>query len=388
MIGIIIIIGIIENYHHKNNLKKIKWKIHVNGIRGKSSITRLIAGALREAGYKTFAKTTGTQPRLIDENGREETIKRWGIPRIIEQMRIIGKIAKKEPDAVVMECMAISPEMQWVTENKMIQSNIGVISNVRLDHTDKMGENLEEIADTLSLSIPSKGELITADQNFYKFFQEKAAELNTTIHLAEFIERDKGFINDFNFPVYEENIACALKVTRLLDVEDEIAIRGMQKAEPDFGALRFFKYKRNEQNIYFINAFAANDYESTFKTWNKWKEWYRYENYKDLPIIGVFNNRSDRSFRIKQLLDLRKDIDFKELVMMDNRLFNLNKHFLNHFDIEFNIKKKKKSTSQLLEELGSKYEDKDILLFGFGNTKYQGMDMINFFSENGVEVKC
>jgi len=388
MIGIIIIIGIIENYHHKNNLKKIKWKIHVNGIRGKSSITRLIAGALREAGYKTFAKTTGTQPRLIDENGREETIKRWGIPRVVEQMRIIGKIAKKEPDAVVMECMAISPEMQWVTENKMIQSDIGVISNVRLDHTDKMGENLEEIADTLSLSIPSKGELITADQKFYKFFQEKAAELNTTIHLAEFIERDKGFINDFNFPVYEENIACALKVTRLLDINDQIAIKGMQKAEPDPGALRFFKYERNTQNIYLINAFAANDYESTFKTWNKWKEWYRYENYKELPIIGIFNNRSDRSFRIKQLLDLRKDIDFKELVMMDNRLFNLNKHFLNHFDIEFNIKKKKKSTSQLLDELGSKYEDKDILLFGFGNTKYQGMDMINFFSENGVEVKC
>src|SRR6056297_356082 len=299
MIGIIIIIGIIENYHHKNNLKKIKWKIHVNGIRGKSSITRLIAGALREAGYKTFAKTTGTQPRLIDENGREETIKRWGIPRIIEQMRIIGKIAEKEPDAVVMECMAISPEMQWVTENKMIQSNIGVISNVRLDHTDKMGENLEEIADTLSLSIPSKGELITADQKFYKFFQEKAAELNTKIHLAEIEEIDKSFFSDFNFPVYEENIACALKVTRLLDIDDRVAIKGMQKAEPDPGALRFFKYERNTQNIYLINAFAANDYESTFKTWNKWKEWYRYENYKELPIIGIFNNRSDRSFRIK-----------------------------------------------------------------------------------------
>ncbi len=388
MIGIIIIIGIIENYHHKNNLKKIKYKIHVNGIRGKSSITRLIAGALREAGFKTIAKTTGTQPRLIDENGQEKTIKRWGIPRVVEQMRIIGKITKKKPDAVVMECMAISPEMQWVTENKMIQSNIGVISNVRLDHTDKMGENLEEIADTLSLSIPAKGELITADQKFYKFFQKKAAERDTKIHLIELEEIDKVFLNDFNFPVYEENIACALKVTRLLDIDDQVAIRGMQKAEPDPGALRFFKYERNAQNIYLINAFAANDYESTFKTWNKWKEWYGYENYKELPIIGVFNNRSDRSFRIKQLLDLRKDIDFKELVMMENRLFNLNKHFLNHFDIEFNIKKKNKSISQLLDELGSKYEDKDILLFGFGNTKYQGMDMINFFSENGVEIKC
>jgi hypothetical protein len=33
-------------------------RIHVNGIRGKSSVTRLIAAALREAGIRTVAKTT------------------------------------------------------------------------------------------------------------------------------------------------------------------------------------------------------------------------------------------------------------------------------------------------------------------------------------------
>lgn len=387
MVGIIIIVGIIENYIHEDNLKNIDLKIHVNGTRGKSSITRLIAGSLREAGYKTIAKTTGTQPRLIDENGDEETINRWGIPRIVEQMKIISKISKKEPDVVVMECMAISPEMQWITENKMIKSDIGIISNVRLDHTDKMGDTLEEIAETLALSIPAEGELVTADQDFYQYFKTTANEKNTTTQLANADEISDDNLKNFDYPVYKENIACALQVSRHLNIEDEIAIRGMQKAKPDPGTLRFFQYSINNKNVYLINAFAANDYISTLKTWNKWKEWYEFNEYKNLPIIGVYNNRSDRSFRLKQLAKLRKNINFEELIIMNNKLFYINKFFLNNFNIEVNIKKKSQDNANLFKDLMTKYNS-DIILFGFGNTKYQGMDMINFFSENGVEITC
>lgn len=387
MVGIIIIVGIIENYIHENNLKNIDLKIHVNGTRGKSSITRLIAGALREAGYKTIAKTTGTQPRLIDENGDERTINRWGIPRIVEQMKIISKISKKEPDALVMECMAISPEMQWITENKMIKSDIGIISNVRLDHTDKMGDTLEEIAETLALSIPAEGELVTADQDFYQYFKTTANEKNTNTLPANADELSDYYLKNFDYPVYKENITCALQVSRYLNIEDEIAIRGMQKAEPDPGTLRFFQYSINNKNVYLINAFAANDYISTLKTWNKWKEWYEFNEYKNLPIIGVYNNRSDRSFRLKQLAELRKNINFEELIIMNNKLFHINKFFLNNFNIEVNIKKKSQDNDNLFKDLMTKYNS-DIILFGFGNTKYQGMDMINFFSENGVEITC
>ena len=40
----------------------------MNGTRGKSSVTRLVAAGLREGGLKTFAKTTGTAPRVIDSD--------------------------------------------------------------------------------------------------------------------------------------------------------------------------------------------------------------------------------------------------------------------------------------------------------------------------------
>ena len=149
----------------------------------------------------------------------------------------------------------------------------------------------------------------------------------------------------------------------------------------------FLNINLKKNNIYLINAFAANDYISTLKTWKKWQEWYDFNDYKYIPIIGLFNNRSDRSFRLKQLSDIKKDINFKELIIMDNRIFNLNKIFLNNYNVDINIKRKSKSNKDFIIELSKKYKE-DIILFGFGNTKHQGYDMIKFFSGNGVEIKC
>ena len=42
--------GIFESRKHQANLKKISVRIHVNGTRGKSSVTRLIAAGLNAGG--------------------------------------------------------------------------------------------------------------------------------------------------------------------------------------------------------------------------------------------------------------------------------------------------------------------------------------------------
>ena len=53
-----------------------------------------------------------------------------------------------------MECMALQPLYQTITEKHMIHSNVGVMTNVRLDHVDIMGHTLPEIAETLGRTIP------------------------------------------------------------------------------------------------------------------------------------------------------------------------------------------------------------------------------------------
>jgi len=52
----VIIFSVYEYYSHYTNRKKIPLTIHVNGTRGKSSVTRLIAAGLREGGKRTIAK--------------------------------------------------------------------------------------------------------------------------------------------------------------------------------------------------------------------------------------------------------------------------------------------------------------------------------------------
>ena len=71
----LLVLGGIEYYNHTFVLSQLPIRIHVNGARGKSSVTRLIAAGLREGGLKTIAKTTGSAPRIIDEFGKDPAIK-------------------------------------------------------------------------------------------------------------------------------------------------------------------------------------------------------------------------------------------------------------------------------------------------------------------------
>ena len=137
---ILIGLGLVESHFHRLSLAQLPIRIHVNGSRGKSSVTRLIAAGLRAGGLKTLAKTTGTAPRIIDENGKDRIIHRLRDASIGEQVRLLRNFANKKPDAVVIECMAVNPQYQWVSEQKMIQSTVSVITNVRPDHLDEMDQ--------------------------------------------------------------------------------------------------------------------------------------------------------------------------------------------------------------------------------------------------------
>ena len=118
----------IETYRYSaysRALKKIKHRIHVNGSRGKSSTTRLIAAVLRaDKRFKVIAKTTGTAPFLILPDGSELPIFRAGRPNIIEQLRVTKAAVKLGANVFVTECMAITPEYMKEFEEKLVKSTI------------------------------------------------------------------------------------------------------------------------------------------------------------------------------------------------------------------------------------------------------------------------
>ena len=299
LVILILVFGIIEFQVHSKSLSKIPIRIHVNGSRGKSSVVRLIASGLRAGGLKTLAKTTGTSPRIIDEDGNDKYIHRLRSASIGEQISLIRRFSKSKPDALVIECMAVNPQYQWISEHKIVKSTIGVMTNVRPDHLDEMGYTMNDIAMSLSNSIPKNGKLIVHKDRFNCMFDEIAKSRNTTLKVVENSKVDDDYMQKFNYFEHKENVDLALSVCTELGIDEKTALEGILKNTPDPGALVIWNVKIKNNINHFVSAFAANDPQSTLDICNKLSD-----RYLDSQKCIFLNTRSDRQYRTVQLLSL------------------------------------------------------------------------------------
>ena len=299
LILILISIGLIEIFFHKKALSNIPIRIHVNGTRGKSSVTRLIAAGLREGGFNTYAKTTGTIPRIINNKGKDVELHRLRSASIGEQIKLLRYFSKKKPDAVVIECMAVNPQYQWVSEHRIVKSTLSVITNVRPDHLDEMGTTVSEIACSLSNTIPFNSTCITSELKNSRPLESVAFQRNSKIIKSDTDNITNEYITNFPFIEHPENLSLALEVCKNLGVEKNTALKGMKNTIPDPGALFIWKLNYKKNSSYFISGFAANDPHSTKMVWNLIKK--RYNKTKSCIFL---NTRDDRRYRTIQLIDL------------------------------------------------------------------------------------
>jgi poly-gamma-glutamate synthase PgsB/CapB len=294
------IFGVTEYFLHQKRIYSIPIRIHINGTRGKSSVTRLLGAALLESGIKTVTKVTGTFPRIILDDGNEVEIFRKAGANIIEQLSVVKLAAERRAQAIVLECMAIQPQYQEITETKMIHATIGVITNVRLDHIEVMGYSLPEIASALSKTIPAKQNLFTSEDRMFPLLKASAEKKRTSIHQAVSETVTAEEMGKFNYIEHKENVALVLSVCEHLGIDRETALNGMYKAIPDAGALSSLQLEYSGKKINFYNAFAANDPQSTIMILNRMKEENRFSGTK----IILFNSRQDRLDRAKQLSEM------------------------------------------------------------------------------------
>ncbi|MFK4784761.1 poly-gamma-glutamate synthase PgsB [Fusobacterium sp. MFO224] len=289
---------IFEKKELQKNKSKIKTIIHVNGIRGKSTVSRLIDAGLRNGENKVFTKVTGTSPKYIDVNGVEREIKRRGKANIREQIKIIKKAANLGTEILILECMAVKPELQKICEEGILKSNISVITNVREDHLDEMGKTLKEIAKSLSSMISSDGALFTADKNYFEYFKKVSQKKNSKAYLS-CDEREE--YSEVDFP---ENVALALEVCSYCGVDKKEAFERMKSYKKDLGILKGIEFKNKLENkIYFLNAMAANDPNSTENIIKLYKEKAVWKRERYLMI----NNRRDRLTRLDQFAKFARE---------------------------------------------------------------------------------
>ncbi len=298
---------------HERRLRLYKIRVHVNGIRGKSTVTRLIAGVLREAGYYTVAKTTGSAAATIDYDGNDIPIPRRGIANVKEQQDIITYWERLKPEAMVVECMAITPKYQEWAEKMVLHANIGIITNVRADHQDVMGETLPEIAASMACMCPTNGYLITAEYNpeLQEVLRRQTERRSSHLIVAEPNQVSDEDITRFDYLSFKDNVAIGLAVADLLGIDHETAINGMVKAKGDIGVVRLQHVTLRGKPVIWANLFAVNDRESMMISMQMLEPYCSGKTVK----IGILNNRYDRERRAEQFGDVAvKDLQFDWLI--------------------------------------------------------------------------
>jgi poly-gamma-glutamate synthase PgsB/CapB len=376
--------GFVEVFLHRRNLGRMRIRVHVNGTRGKSSVTRLIASGLREAGIVTCAKTTGTLARMILPDGQELPIFRPAGPNIIEQKRIIATAAAYQAEALIVECMALQPELQALCELKMIRATHGVITNARPDHLDVMGPDDRHVALALSGMTPVKGRLYTAEQEQLDVLREAAEDRGTeliAIGNDDVASVTEEMLAGFGYTEHPDNVALALRVLVDLGVEREVAIRGMWNTPPDPGALTEHQLDFFGRRIVFLNGFAANDPVSTQQLWDT-----ATAEHPDVERrIAIFNCRADRPDRSMQLgseFPLWSPADFVVLMGTGTYLF-ARAAAKAGYDASRLVVVEDLRVEEIFERLVSLVES-SALIMGMGNIGGQGLDVVRYFKNRSV----
>ena len=378
------IFGIIEYFLHQKRIYSIPIRIHVNGTRGKSSVTRLIGASFREGGIKTITKVTGTYPRLILEDGTEAAIHRREGANIIEQLSIIKYAAKRKAEAIVLECMALQPQYQWITEKKMVHSTIGVITNVRLDHVDVMGYTLPEIAKVLSKTIPNNQNFFMAETEESEILKQTAEKNHSKVHIAKPESVSNEEMKEFNYIEHKENVAIALAVCNYLEIDRKTALKGMYKANPDAGALKLYRVNAFNKITNFFNAYAANDYQSTLMIWKMIEQEIGFKG----PKIILLNTRHDRMDRAKQFTEmlgknLCEEMDYLMLIGQSTDV-------VKDLSISEGVDRKKiinlgwTEPSLVFEKVLS-YTEYESTVVAIGNMGGMGAKVANFFENRSVK---
>ena len=360
-----------EKKRSERQRETFKYLIHVNGIRGKSTVSRLIDAGVRAGGYKVFTKITGTSPRIIDTFNVEREINRKGKANIKEQIKTINWAYREGVEVLITECMAVKPEYQYICENKILHADINIITNVREDHLDEMGKSLDEIASSLANTIPTNGAIFTSDKKYFDFFKREAIKKNS----RAFINREeKEEYWEIDFP---SNVALALEVCKYIGIDEKKALEGMKNYHRDPGVLKVLLYKNRENKIYFINAMAANDPNSTEIIIDRLSKKDYWNNKRYLLV----NNRGDRVSRWEQYISFVKKIDKKfDKILISGE----NRELFQKYLLKEKIAKGKIEIVENARDFDNL--EKDILILAVGNICGNGKKIVDYFEEMGEVV--
>lgn len=147
---------------HRRRLADTDVRIAVTGTRGKSSMVTWLHEAFLARGYDTYAKVTGEDPHSL-YNGTRHPIERSGPVKLYETA---AELRRFEPvDVLVVENQGIREYTTRLVNEDYVDPTLVVLTNVRRDHLDTLGEGYLGIARSLARSVPPGSRVVTGERN-------------------------------------------------------------------------------------------------------------------------------------------------------------------------------------------------------------------------------
>lgn len=353
---ILVILGFIECRLHRKNLERVPLRILVNGTRGKTSTAILVAEALSLMGVRTFAKTTGSEARIILPDGKIVVQNRRRGARVTEMIPFMRLAAGGQAQAVVVECMALVPENQRLFARQLLRPTHVLITNAYHDHAPEMGESLDEVVWTLAQSVPSNAALFALDGRF--------GDCCRNFHLVE----KRHYETVGKVPLYDDNTSLAVALVESLGGSVDTVLAAATRVVPDSG---LYKEIRGKNGAIFIPGFAKNDLESMEGV-------LKLHTGKRLHII--FSNRADREYRVKYLVEilLRNQVECVH-VMGDYK-----RKIASYIKRKTGLKIEKCTVESMADLINSSGEA--VTFLGLGNIKGDGEALVARFISIGEET--
>ena len=350
--------------------KRYTLVIHVNGTRGKSTVTRMIHALLRRQGMEVFGKTTGSAARLLLPRGTERPVRRLGPANVREQrnMMILGAFSGKRASpesaktALVFECNAIQGELQNISM-RLLKPDITVITNVREDHVREQGK-AEEAAETFAQAIPRNSALVTSEKNFMGIWEAAAKQKKLSFWYV-----DPAEAGEILFP---ENIACVLGVADCLGIERTRALKAIADYAPDTGTFGVYAWNAGSHSVFFADARAANDIESTSRLLETaFRAIKPGTNVSRVLLLISREDRPDRTWDFMQyLIRQNKESHFNRYLCLGYAPLSF-KRMLKHEGVNCSILRRMEDLEDALEEI----PEQMVYIFGVGNYCGPGMQI-------------
>jgi len=381
----------VEAYRLRRWSNAIPVRIAVTGTRGKSSVVRMLAAALREDGWMVVAKATGAEAALVLPDGSERPVRRRGRPSILEQIGVVGLAARLRADVLVAEVMSVHAENHRVEGRRILRPHLVLVTNFRVDHVEAQGGTEADVAEVLALDVPAGARVLVPEGAWQEAFAARVrADGGSLRRVAAGETRGGADRLDWG-----PNLDLVLAAARELGVEASAVRRGVHDARFDIGHIGSWRVSApgGEGAWRVINCFAANDPVSTLLAY-------------DMVFGREGGEGTGSSGKPVGLLSLRGDRGDRSLLWAEvlasgalSRFRRLYVHGLHAAAVRRKVRRSAGPTVTVLpvsdpgevmrrvlaggDGEGGAGEDGGGVLFGFGNLEGLGEAMVRHWMETG-----